>query len=259
MHLHVRVRPFAAGLAALAALAGCSSNSPSDDAREAVADTTEPLASLRACPPAAHYAVITSGAPQCPDVAGSGGAWQATAPAAACVAKTAAADPDSFFCLYTWASSTPDAPPDAAVLETIPFAFVAPIDDAIGDPTCGYGSFSPWLAAEDQAGVACPFGPRGPNGPKGCDVCNIVLYPGVVGGYLVVPSSTAARTVAVGTTNGGEQLLMLDPGTRARAVTSHARTHSSYSVIALPSLPGGVRWVEGPARGYGYDPAPAKP
>ena len=120
-----------------------------------------------------------------------------------------------------------------------------------GDKACADTSYLPYVALMDQAGVKCPRNGSGdPNGPRECDVCGATVFPGVVASNLWLPSWSALHTIVVRLSNGSQHVLTVGPSAPRKGAAR--QTRGSLVKIALPRLPHGVSYVEGPALGYGY-------
>ena len=193
--------------------------------------------------------------PACADVPGKGGAWIYSGPINTRIC-TATRNPERgqpYACTYRWSpgSSTPSASPDTRALDALPDAYVA--EASGGATTCGDPSTLSYAAILDEAGVTCPATPgSGPDNPRPCEVCGIPIYPGVIYGSLWLPASNSLHTVSLGLSNGTHQILTIDAPTMSTSVTTKSHGRHAYVSIALPDLPSGVDYEDGPALGYGY-------
>ena len=234
------------------AVVACSSSPPASDRAEQAAQALG-ANDIPTCP-ATSYGFVGfayGGAMTCPVVQGTGGRWAERAGSApkACTPTTAPSDSDPFVCTYDWIpdATSPNAAPDVAALEAIPNSILAEIPSSTGSQSCG-DPMLPWPAMLDLAGVRCPPGSGGPNGAKGCDICGEGTGM-VFQDRLYMAASTPLKTVAVSVSNGSKEVLTFDPS----AGPGHHR--GGIERIALPPPPPNQHYVDGPALGYGYDPA----
>jgi hypothetical protein len=138
--------------------------------------------------------------------------------------------------------SSPHAPPDEQALEALPDVYLAPFGDG-GETSCNAVSTMPRAALLDRAGVACPPRPHDPDGPAPCTVCG--AFVGLVShGYLVLPATSNLHTISAGLSNGTQQILTFEVAAQAPG--------GGAVELKLPRLPREVRYVDGPALGYGY-------
>ncbi len=235
----------------LPSFASCAAPVAGDDGAPS-ASTDQALrggGSQAGCPVSTTYYVVepteAGVAPACATVSGRRGEWDYTGGSTIqpCFSK-ADASVTSFLCAYAWTSPT-GAAPDVAALSALPGISLAPRGGGDGS-NCADSSPLPYVALLDDAAVTCPPVPGGPgiNGPKGCEVCGTGLGPGVIGNHLYLSSSTTLHTVAVSLSNGTKEIVTLGD--------LHAR--GRFVEVALPPLPRGVDYEEGPALGYSYDP-----
>jgi hypothetical protein len=170
-------------------------------------------------------------------------------PAQACFATRDPSLGVPVFCTYVWSPSSwrPNAAPDVGALAAVPGVYVAPLGRG-GETTCDEASSLPHAALLDEAGVTCPPRPHHPDGAAPCTVCGVGLLPGVHRGMLAMPASSTLHTVTVDLSNGSHQVVTFD----GAAQSARRSWTSSYVEVPLPPLPPGVRYVEGPAGGYGY-------
>lgn len=233
-------------------LVACSSSPPASESAEEVGQALG-ASDVRTCP-ATSYGFVGfayGGAMTCPDVQGIFGRWAAHGgrPPKACTPTTAPPDSDPFVCTYDWIpdATSPNAAPDVGALEAIPNSIIAEIPSESGNQACG-DPMLPWPAMLDLAGVRCPPGSGGPNGAKGCDICGEGTGM-VFQDRLYMAASTPLKTVAVSVSNGSKQVLTFDPN------AGPGHRWGGFERVTLPPPPPNEHYVDGPALGYGYDPA----
>lgn len=250
------------------ALGACSASS---SLQGETAETEEALATsnLETCDDATSYAVLrfTSGgrAPVCTPVVGQGGRWVSTTRPGACVplADAPVGTRSGVLCSYTWEPSTSSRPasPDVAALDALANVVTVALGvGAGGGTTCNQTSDLPLVALQDLADVKCELPDPGLNPPRQCDVCGVPMWPGIVGRSLYFYETAPLRTIVVGTSNGSQKVMAFgstaSAPSLAGAPSPSSRPRRTFVQIPLPTLPRGVSYVSGSARGYAYTTAP---